>query len=55
LDFRYDDEDGNSQLSDTVRIPIETTEAAEGGLPVVPIVVVVVIVAVGVGLWYRRQ
>ena len=55
LDFRYDDEDGNSQLSDTVRVPIETTEAAESGLPVVPIVVVVVIVAVGVGLWYRRQ
>ena len=55
FDFRYDDADGNSQLSDTVRIPIETTEAAEGGPPVVPIVVVVVIVAVGVSLWYRGQ
>jgi hypothetical protein len=55
FDFRYDDADGNSQLSDTVRVPIETTEPADGGLPVVPIIAVLVIVALGVGLWYRRQ
>ena len=32
LDFRYDDERGSSQLSDTYRVPISVTEA-EDGLP----------------------
>ncbi|MFA9515652.1 COG1361 S-layer family protein [Halopenitus sp. H-Gu1] len=55
FDFRYDDEDGNSQLSDTVRVPIDVVQGEEGGLPLPLILVVVVIVAVAGAVWYRRQ
>jgi sialidase-1 len=55
FDFRYDDEDGNSKLSDTVRVPIEVTESEEGGLPIRLIAIAVAVLAIGGFLWYRRQ
>ncbi|ELZ37270.1 COG1361 S-layer family protein [Halorubrum tebenquichense] len=56
FDFRYDDADGDSQLSDTVRTPIDVTESEGGGLPVGPIVVALVVVAAGgAAVWYRRR
>jgi sialidase-1 len=56
FDFRYDDERGNSQLSDTIRVPIDTVEPEDGGFPITGLLIaVVVIVGVGAGLWYRRQ
>ena len=55
FDFRYDDAQANSQLSNTVRVPIDVTEAEEGGLPVPLILVVVVIMAIAGAVWYRRQ
>lgn len=33
FDVRYDDERGTSQLSDTIRVPVEVTPPPEGGLP----------------------
>jgi hypothetical protein len=54
FDFRYDDEQGNSQLSDTTRVAVTVTEA-EGGTSWVPIVVVGLIVIVAGLLWYRRD
>ena len=56
FDFRYDDERGNSQLSDTVRVPVDTVEPEGGGFPTTGIVIVLVVVAgVGALLWYRRR
>lgn len=54
FDFRYDDVDGTSQLSDTSRIAIDVTTADES-LPLVPIGgVLVVLVIVGSALYYTR-
>ena len=56
FDFRYDDANGDSQLSDTVRVPIDVTESEGGGLPIGPIIVVLVVVAAGgAAVWYRRR
>ncbi|WP_228841097.1 COG1361 S-layer family protein [Halorubrum sp. AJ67] len=56
FDFRYDDANGDSQLSDTVRVPIDVTESEGGGLPIGPIVVVLVVLAAGgAAVWYRRR
>ena len=54
FDFRYDDERGNSQLSDTTRVAIHVVEA-EGGLPWLLIIGAIVIVAVAGGYYYVRE
>ncbi|WP_280536840.1 COG1361 S-layer family protein [Halopenitus sp. POP-27] len=56
FDFRYDDADGNSQLTDTVRAPVDVVESEGGGLPV-PLLVgaVLGIAVIGAVVWYRRQ
>jgi len=54
FDFRYDDERGNSQLSDTTRVAITVTEPEDGGLPWLPIVGVVLIIVGAGAYWYRR-
>jgi hypothetical protein len=56
FDFRYDDANGNSQLSDTTRIPITVVEG-EGGFPIgLGLGVLAVIVVIGVGVYaYRRR
>ncbi|GAB7019805.1 COG1361 S-layer family protein [Halostagnicola bangensis] len=54
FDFRYDDESGNSQLSDTTRVAIDVGEGS-GGLPV-GIIAVVTLIGVGAGAYvYQRS
>ncbi|MDQ2053947.1 COG1361 S-layer family protein [Halobellus sp. H-GB7] len=56
MDFQYDDEDGDTIISDTYQIPVDVTASSGGGLPIVPILVVVALVVVAGGyLYYRRQ
>ena len=57
FDFRYDDANGDSQLSDTIRVPIDVTESEGGGLPVglIAVVLLVVVAAGGAVVWYRRS
>ncbi|MFA1611221.1 COG1361 S-layer family protein [Halobellus rubicundus] len=57
MDFQYDDEDGDTIISDTYQVPVEVTErSGSGGPPVLPIVGVVLVLVVGGGyLYYRRQ
>lgn len=56
MDFQYDDNDGDTIVSDTYQVPVDVTESTGGGLPVVPIVaVVLVVLAAGGFLYYRRQ
>ncbi len=51
VDFRYDDERDETKISETYRVPVEVTEAEEGGLPLLPLLLVLVVV--GAGWWYR--
>lgn len=55
LDFRYDDVDGDSQLSDTYRAPIDVTASEGGGLPLPIIFVAVLVVGTGGLVLYRRR
>ena len=55
VDVRYDDADGDSQLTDTYRIPIDVTESQGGGLPLPLVIVVLMVVGTGALVWYRRQ
>ncbi|MYL67774.1 exo-alpha-sialidase [Halorubrum terrestre] len=55
LDFRYDDVDGDSQLSDTYRVPIDVTVSEGGGLPLPIIFVAVLVVGTGGLVVYRRR
>ena len=56
FDFRYDDADGNSQLSDTTRVPITVVES-EGGFPVgiVVVVVLALVALVGAGVYFTQR
>jgi len=55
FDFRYDDADGNSQLSDTTRVPITVVES-EGGLPVgLGLVALVAVVVIGAGAYVLKR
>ncbi len=56
FDFRYDDQRGTSQLSDTTRVPI-TVVPSEGGFPwLLVVVVLVVVLAAGGGYYvYTRE
>ncbi|TKX70910.1 exo-alpha-sialidase [Halorubrum sp. GN11GM_10-3_MGM] len=55
LDFRYDDVDGDSQLSDTYRVPIEVTASEGGGLPLPIILLAALVVGTGGLIVYRRR
>ena len=57
FDFRYDDADGDSKLSETMRVPIEVVDGGDGGLPLIPIGagLVLLVGAVLAVLLYRRQ
>ncbi len=55
VDFRYEDSDGETRLSDTYQVPVQVTESDGGGgplsglpvsLPVLVVVVVVIVLAV---------
>ncbi|WP_224336764.1 COG1361 S-layer family protein [Haloprofundus halobius] len=55
MDFRYEDRSGDSQLSDTYRLPVEVTEG-EGGSLSLTLVGVGALAALGVGaVLYRRR
>ena len=55
IDFRYDDANQRSQLSDSYRMAIDVTEGEEGGLPV-GIIAIGLVALGGVGYaLYRRQ
>lgn len=55
FDFRYDDERGNSHLTNTIRVPVDVT-AGGGGSPLSTIVLVgLALVGVGAFVWYRRN
>ncbi|WP_256290699.1 COG1361 S-layer family protein [Halobellus inordinatus] len=56
MDFQYDDEDGDTIISDTYQVPVEVMSSSGGGPPIVPIAgVVIVLVVAGGGLYYRRR
>lgn len=55
LDFRYDDADGDSQLTDTFRVPIDVVESEDGGLPLPVIIVALLVVGTGALVVYRRR
>ncbi|PHQ38888.1 exo-alpha-sialidase [Halorubrum persicum] len=55
LDFRYDDADGDSQLTDTFRVPIDVVESEDGGLPLPVIIVALLVVGTGGLVVYRRR
>ncbi|QAU12152.1 exo-alpha-sialidase [Halorubrum sp. BOL3-1] len=57
FDFRYDDVNGDSQLSDTIRVPIDVTDSEGGGLPIglIAVASLVVVAAGGTAVWYRRR
>jgi len=56
MDFQYDDDQGDTIISDTYQIPVDVT-AGSGGLPILPILLVVILVggAAGGVLYYRRR
>ena len=55
MDFRYDDEEGTSKVSETYRAAIDVTESEGGGIPWLLVGGLVVIVAVGAGVLWRRR
>jgi len=56
MDFQYDDDDGDTIVSNTYQVPVEVTESTGGGLPTVPIVAVVLVILFAGGfLYYRRR
>lgn len=56
MDFQYDDDQGDTIISDTYQVPVDVT-AGSGGLPILPILLVVILVggAAGGVLYYRRR
>lgn len=52
MDFRYDDENGDTKISDTYRIPVQVEGGSEGGFPTLALVAVGVLAAVG---WWKRE
>jgi hypothetical protein len=58
VDFRYDDAEGETQISDTYQLPVQVTAREEGSsLPIsLPVVGVIAVVAIAVGgFLYRRR
>ncbi|GAA0515107.1 Uncharacterized conserved protein [Halorubrum aquaticum] len=61
FDFRYDDGDGNSQLSDTTRVPVTVVEAEESsplsGVGTVPLVlgVLALLAVLGAGIYVTQR
>lgn len=45
MDFRYDDERGDTKISDTYRVPVQVGERGEGGLPVFTVILLVLLAA----------
>jgi len=56
MDFQYDDEDGDTIISDTYQVPVDVA-GGSGGLPITLIILAVVLLGGGAGgaLYYRRR
>jgi hypothetical protein len=54
FDFRYDDERGNSQLSDTTRVAIDVVES-EGGIPWLGVLAVIAVLGIAGAVYYQRR
>jgi hypothetical protein len=56
MDFQYDDEEGDTIISDTYQVPVDVT-AGSGGLPITLILLVVLLLggAAGGVFYYRRR
>ncbi len=56
LDFQYEDEDGDTRLSNTYDVPVDVTANGDAGLPPVALLAaaVAVLALVG-GVWYLRR
>ena len=57
VDFRYETSGGDTLISDTYQVPIETMEAGSGGLPLRTISVAAVVVLLGIvgAVFIRRN
>ncbi|WP_144900794.1 COG1361 S-layer family protein [Halobellus captivus] len=56
MDFQYDDDGGDTIISNTYQVPVEVTQTTSEGLPIVPIAVVgLLVVGIGGFLLYRRR
>ena len=57
VDFRYETEEGDSQISDTYQVPVTVTEPTDQGLPLPLIggVVAVLAVLAGIGYYLRNR
>lgn len=54
LDFRYEEPDGDTPISDTYRVPIDvTTNSDDGGLPLLPIGVGLLLILLAAGGYIR--
>ena len=56
MDFRYDDAEDDSRISDTYRVPVQVIEPEESGGPPIALIggAVLVVILVGVGYWFLR-
>lgn len=52
MDFRYDDESGDTKISDTYRVPVEVEGGSEGGFPVFTLVLVALL---GAAAYVKRE
>ena len=54
MDFRYDDESDETEVSETYRVPVEVTESEQSSNTPVLLVAVVLLVVVGL-IWWKRD
>ncbi|MFP4218873.1 MAG: COG1361 S-layer family protein [Salinarchaeum sp.] len=56
MDFRYDDAEDDSRVSDTYRVPVQVTEPEESGGPPIALIggAMLVVVLIGAGYWFLR-
>jgi hypothetical protein len=55
VDFRYEDESGDTEISETYRVPVRVTESEGGGSNTPAIVGVVLVAALAVLGWWKRD
>ncbi len=53
MDFRYDDESGDTRISDTYRVPVTVEEGGEGGG--FPVFTLVLLVLLGAAVYVKRE
>jgi hypothetical protein len=53
MDFRYDDESDETEVSETYRVPVEVTESEQSGGTPVLLIAVALLAVVGLTWWKR--